>query len=200
LLGGYCGGGNIAFEVAQQLRAKGEEIALLALFDTMNWSEIKMPSMWGRSYYAVERLVFHAANFLGLDTKGKVSFFLEKLKVLRSRIPVWWGMTLARFDKNSHQATSESRVLGQIWQAIDIACQTYVPQPFPGVVTDFRPLKQYRAFNKPEARWDRLALQGQEVVVLPVYPAGMLLDPFVKHLAVALRRAIDGVIHRCEIP
>jgi hypothetical protein len=64
------------------------------------------------------------------------------------------------------------------------------------VVTDFRPLKQYRAFDKPDTKWDRLALQGQTVVVLPVYPAGMLLEPFVKHLAVALRKAIDGAIRK----
>jgi hypothetical protein len=29
-----------------------------------------------------------------------------------------------------------------------------------------------------------------------VYPAGMLLDPFVKHLAVALRKAIDGATRK----
>ena len=86
-------------------------------------------------------------------------------------------------------------MLGQVWKANDLACQKYVPQPFPGVVTDFRPLKQYRAFDKPDAKWDRLALRGQEVVVLPVYPAGMLLDPFVKHLALALSKAIDGAMH-----
>ena len=35
-LGGYCLGGVIAFETAQQLRATGEEVALLVLFDTHN--------------------------------------------------------------------------------------------------------------------------------------------------------------------
>jgi phthiocerol/phenolphthiocerol synthesis type-I polyketide synthase E len=198
LLGGYCGGGLIAYEVAQQLRAEGEEIALLALFDAMNFSKIQKLSTWDRSYYSGERLVFHAANFLRLDFEGKVSFFRGKMRALRSRVPIWWGMMLAKFDKNSQQATSGSRVLGNIWRANDLACQMYVPQPFPGVVTDFRPLKQYQAFDKPEAKWDRLALQGQAVVVLPVYPAGMLLDPFVKHLAVALRRAIDGAICKNE--
>jgi amino acid adenylation domain-containing protein len=35
LLGGECTGGMIAFEMAQQLRAQGEEVALLALLDTL---------------------------------------------------------------------------------------------------------------------------------------------------------------------
>lgn len=193
-LGGYCGGGLIAFEVAQQLRSEGEQIALLALFDTMNPSKIAPPSIWSRSYYHCERLFFHAANFMRLDFAGKLRFFQEKMKVLRSRLPVWWGMIIAKLQKEAPQSASGPRVLGQIWKANDLACQKYVPQPFPGVVTDFRPLKQYRAFDKPDAKWDRLALRGQEVVVLPVYPAGMLLDPFVKHLALALHKAIDGAM------
>ena len=91
-LGGYCGGGLIAFEVAQQLRNEGEEIALLAMFDTMNPAKIEPRSIWGRSYYYCERLFFHAANFMRLDFAGKVMFFREKMNVLRSRLPVWWGM------------------------------------------------------------------------------------------------------------
>jgi len=196
LVGGYCGGGLIAYEVAQQLRSEGEEIALLALFDTLNFSKIQLPSMWSRTYYGAEKLAFHAANFWRLDFEGKVRFLREKMKALRNRLPVWWGMLLAKLDKNSGETTSESRVLGQIWQANDLACHRYVPLPYPGVVTDFRPLRQYRMFDKPEARWDRLALEGQSVVALPVYPAGMLLEPFVKHLAVALRKTIDSAIRK----
>ena len=197
-LGGYCGGGLIAFEVAQQLQREGKKVALLAMFDTMNFSKIQLPSKWDRGYYAGERLAFHAANFLRLDFSGKARFFNEKIRVLRNRLPVWWGMMLTRFDRHSRDTSSESRVLSQIWESNDIACREYVPQPFEGTVTDFRPLKQYRAFDKPEAKWDSLALRGQEVIVLPVYPAGMLLDPFVKHLAASLRAAIDNAIRRVD--
>jgi len=193
MVGGYCGGGLVAYEVAQQLRSAGEEIALLALFDTMNPCKIQPPSMASRTYYDLERLWFHAANFMRLDFEGKSSFFQEKMHALKSRLPVWWGMILAKSGKKSEQV-SGPRVLGQIWQANDLACQNYVPQPFPGVLTDFRPLKQYRSLDKPDAKWEHLALQGQNIVVLPVYPAGMLLEPFVKHLAVALKKAIDGTI------
>ena len=34
MLGGYSGGGLVAFEMAQQLTAAGEKIALLVMFDT----------------------------------------------------------------------------------------------------------------------------------------------------------------------
>ncbi len=197
-LGGYCGGGTIAFEVAQQLRAAGEQIALLALFDTSNWSKVYPPSFWGRIFHVGQRIVFHAANFLRLGSDDKGKFFLEKVQVLRSRIPVWQGILLAKFHKHLTTATSESRLLGQIWQANDRACVEYIARPYPGKVTDFRPIKQYRMLDQPGVKWDQLAQGGQDIVILPVYPAGMLVEPFVKHLAVALKRSIDDAIRRYE--
>jgi phthiocerol/phenolphthiocerol synthesis type-I polyketide synthase E len=192
LLGGYCMGGTIAYEMAQQLRAKGEQVALLALFDTVNWYKVPFPSIWGKGYHAGQRLLFHAANFFNLDSAGKAKFFWEKVKVFRTRIPVWRGKLLSKFVKEAH--TAKSRVLGQIWALNDLAAIRYAPQPYPGVITDFRPVKQYRMGNKAELKWDRLAEGGQEIVVLPVYPAGMLVEPFVKHLAIALRKSIDAAI------
>jgi hypothetical protein len=42
-----------------------------------------------------------------------------------------------------------------------------------------------------------MAQGGEQIVVLPVYPAGMLLEPFVKHLAVALEKSIQDAIREC---
>lgn len=191
LLGGYCMGGTIAFEMAQKLRAQGERVALLALFDTMDWSKIKTPSPWSKLGFWIQRLRFHAANFWLLDTAGKAKFVSEKIQALRSRLPVWRGMLLTTVGGGSDSASNESRLLGQIWRANDRAALSYRPEPYAGWITDFRPMKQYRMYDKPDAKWDQLAQGGQEVVVLPVYPAGMLVEPFVQRLAVALRKAID---------
>jgi len=198
LIGGYCMGGTLAYEVARQLRAAGEEISLLALFDTMDWHKIGALSFWQKLYQGSERLVFHAANFFRLDSKGKREFFGEKVEALRNRLPVWRGMLLAKFKKSESGGTSESVALGKIWQVNDEACIVYKPQPFPGVVTDFRPMKQYRLFDRPDVKWNLLAQGGEHVVVLPVYPAGMLVEPFVAHLAAALRKSIDASIHNAN--
>jgi phthiocerol/phenolphthiocerol synthesis type-I polyketide synthase E len=196
-LAGYCMGGTVAFEVAQQLRAQGERVALLALFDTMDWSKIPLPSFLGKGYQSFQRLGFHVANFFRLDGRGKAQFFREKAKTLRSRIPVWRGMLLSEFDGHPHTATSESMVLAKIWQTNDRACINYLPRAYSGSIIDFRPLKQYRAFDKPDAKWEKLAEGGLQVVVLPTYPAGMLVEPFVKHLADALEKSIDEAIRTC---
>jgi thioesterase domain-containing protein/aryl carrier-like protein len=196
-LGGYCGGGTIAYEVAQQLQADGEQVALLALFDTMNWSKIPT-TLWNKGSYSCQRLVFHAASFLSLNRRDQSRFLREKMEILRGRIPVWRGMLLAKFSKHRSSAASLSLLLARIWQTNDRACFQYVPKPCAGAVTDFRPLTQYRIFSKPDLKWDRLARGGQEVVVLPINPASMLVEPFVGHLADALRRSMDAAIERHE--
>lgn len=192
-VGGYCGGGTIAFEVAQQLRAAGESVALVALFDTMNWSQIPITT-WNKISYGYQRLIFHTASFLSLSWSEKTQFFHEKRDVLRNRIPVWRGMLSARFNRRLNSRKSQARLLGEIWQTNDLACWNYVPRLYPGKLTDFRPTKQYRIFNQPSLKWEALAQGGQDVIILPVYPASMLLEPFVKHLAEALKTSIDKAI------
>lgn len=197
-LGGYCGGGTIAYEAAQQLRSMGEEVGLLALFDTLNWSKFKDISFWSRAYHGWQRLVFHAANVLSLDSAGRRKFFSAKATLFRNRIPVWKGILMARFRKVSADRDLKSRLMGEVWETNDRATLNYIPQPYPGKVTDFRPKKQYRMLTKPGSKWENLAQGGEDVIVLPVYPAGMLVEPFVKHLAAALRKCMDEAIRRCE--
>jgi thioesterase domain-containing protein len=161
-IAGYCMGGTVAFEVAQQLHELGEPIALLALFDTMNWHKIPL-TFWNLSSHTSQRLFFHAGSFLSLDSRGKAEFLREKWAILRSRIPVWRGSLLSRFGKHSSNTASDALILGQIWQANDRASWAYLPKFFPGVVTDIRPAKQYRIFSKPDLKWDhRVARTGRD--------------------------------------
>jgi len=191
-IAGYCMGGTVAFEVAQQLCQQSETVALLALFDTMNWRTIPLTT-WTKLSHATQQLFFHAGSFLSLNSEGKTKFFRGKVRELKNRIPVWQGLLLSRF-KGSRNSVSDSMVLGRIWQANDHASWNYIAKPYPGKITDIRPAKQYRVFSRPESKWDRLAQGGQEVIVLPVNPASMLVEPFVEHLAVAVRRSIDSAM------
>ncbi|MGH9431376.1 MAG: alpha/beta fold hydrolase, partial [Terriglobia bacterium] len=197
-LGGYCMGGTIALEMAQQLNAQNEEVALLALFDTLNWSNLSPGSPWKKAVYQVQRLVFHVQNFLLLSFKDRVRFLRAKLDVTRHRSSVWRGMLFGRLtNERSHQ--TESSQLARIWKTNDRASLDYVARPYPGMITDFRPMKQYARYKEGGLHWDELALDGQEIVTLPVYPAGMLLEPFVRDLAAALRMSIEKAAHVASV-
>jgi phthiocerol/phenolphthiocerol synthesis type-I polyketide synthase E len=192
-LGGYCMGGTVAYEVAQQLAASGERVALLALFDTMNWHKVPL-NICTKGFRAVQQGIFHLSGFLSLDSSGRAKFLHEKIAVARGRMPVWRGAVLSWFGKKPSDANSNDLLLANIWKINDHACWDYVPKPYPGKVTDFRPMKQYWIFDKPDLKWDGLAQAGQETVILPVYPASMLVEPFVSTLATALRKQIDAAI------
>ena len=195
-IAGYCMGGTVAFEVAQQLRELGEPIGFLAMFDTMNWHKIPL-TFWAKTSHASQRLLFHTASFLSLDSTAKGTFLREKFAVLKSRIPAWRGMLLSRISRRTPSVVSNSLILGRIWQANDRASWAYLPKPYLGAITDIRPARQYRIFSEPDLKWDRLTRE-QEVIVLPVYPGTMLVEPFVEHLASALRRSMDAAIQRWE--
>jgi phthiocerol/phenolphthiocerol synthesis type-I polyketide synthase E len=195
-IAGYCMGGTVAFEVAQQLRELGEPIGFLAMFDTMNWHKIPL-TFWAKTSHASQRLLFHTASFLSLDSTAKGTFLREKFAVVKSRIPAWRGMLLSRISRRTRSVVSNSLILGRIWQANDRASWAYLPKPYPGAITDIRPARQYRIFSEPDLKWDRLTRE-QEVIVLPVYPGTMLVEPFVEHLAGALRRSMDAAIQRWE--
>ncbi len=192
-IAGYCMGGTVAYEVAQQLCQRGETVALLALFDTMNWHAIPLTA-WSKISHARQQLFFHAASFLSLDSEGKTKFLKEKFRELKNRIPVWRGMLLSKFSQRSRDSVSDSLLLARIWQMNDRASWNYVAKPYPGKITDIRPARQYRIFSKPGSKWEQLAQGGQEVIVLPVNPATMLVEPFVEQLAVAVRKSIDSAM------
>jgi hypothetical protein len=49
-------------------------------------------------------------------------------------------------------------------------------------------------FDRPDVKWNELARGGQQVITLPVLPAGMLIEPFVRQLAAALRNVMDSAM------
>jgi thioesterase domain-containing protein len=184
-LGGYCMGGTVALEMAQRLTAQGEEVALLALFDTVNWAKIRRNVLYDKIVYQMQRVAFHCLNFGLLDFAQKAEFIQEKLRVLWNRSSVWRGWLERKIGSDS-----EFSVLAKIWDVNDRAILSYVPKAYPGTITDFRPLRQYSQYLGKPMDWTGLAKQ-HEIVTLRVYPAGMLLEPFVRDLAEALRDAIE---------
>lgn len=191
-VGGYCSGGTIAYEAARQLKALGEEVALVAMFDTFNWNKLPSLNFWQKTTMAFERVVFHVLNFVPLDGSEKTAFLKEKFQALGNRLPVWRAMLVDKFAGSAGDKKFESSLLGRIWTLNDQAAANYVPKPYAGTITDFRPRSRYRIFKRDDLKFDQLALEGQSIVELPIYPAGMLVQPFVRILADALRKSIDS--------
>jgi thioesterase domain-containing protein/malonyl CoA-acyl carrier protein transacylase len=186
-LAGYCMGGTVALEMAQQLYAQGQEVALLVLMETYNFSN--MPnSLVDKVYYRIQQIEFHWRNLLLSDRK--MTFIQEKAKVAWSRKDVWFGAISSKLGLDFRLGNGQHSAISDIWEANDRAARNYVPKVYPGRITQFLPIKHYACFDGPELGWDKLATGGLETYELPVYPRGMLVEPFVELLGEKLKVCI----------
>ncbi len=190
-LSGYCMGGTVALEMAQQLYAQGKEVALLVLMETYNFSS-EPRALLNRVHYRVQQIEFHLRNLLLSDRKR--IFLKEKAKVAWSRKDVLFGAISSRLGLNSSLVNGHYSALADVWTACDRAAANYVPKVYPGRITQFRPFKPYASFAGPALGWDNLADGGLETYDLPIYPRGMLVEPFVALLSGKLRDCIQRAL------
>ena len=101
----------------------------------------------------------------------------------------------AQYIANSRDHIGEAQHLYELWKNNDRAAKNYVPKTYPGRIIHFRPIKEYAKVDTPKARWEKIAAGGVETHRLPVYPAGMLLEPFVKILAEKLNDSLERLNH-----
>ena len=103
MLGGYCLGGTLAFEMAQQLIEAGETIGLVALIETYNLRAMRWPLPLPQRL--INRFVinpyFHLQNLAAAEGEGKRTFFMEKLRVEIARVK-----DSARFGSGSTSASA----------------------------------------------------------------------------------------------
>lgn len=167
-LAGYCMGGTIALEMAQQLLARGHGMGLLALLDTYNWG--RMHTSWPEVlFFNLQKYWFGLRHFLLLCPD-------DKLKFLRRRYEELW---------NEHSDISELNRR---------AALRYVPKVYPGRILHVLPSQQYARYRKPEMSLNGLAANGVQEFWLRGYPAQIFEEPLVRDLAVKLRHSIDEVV------
>jgi thioesterase domain-containing protein len=194
-LGGACTGGILAYEMAQQLVGAGEEVGILAMFDTFAHSHLKSLS---RSEFrrfklasAGERLRYHAGNlFL---RRGRIVYVRRKSKTLVRRFrKLLWGLRQKAFTRLKRPLPrSFQRVEDYTMQAI----VRYLPRPYPGRITLFPPsLRSVGEFPDPEQGWGSLALGGVEVHDVTGDHLTMLSEPYVAVVA----QKLTECIHRSQ--
>ena len=179
-LGGYCLGGTVAYEMAQRLTSEGEQVALVAMLDTYNFSRALKSSFLG---FILQKLRFHIGNFMGLRPKHMMQYIKEKYRVARDGEFANLFTSRPGFEvEGAARATSgaEANV-----QAInDTAAEVYVPKPYAGTITLFKPRINYKFYPDPNMGWGDLA--KLDIIEFSFNPHAMLLDPYVEKLAHSL--------------
>jgi len=195
-LGGACTGGIVASEVARQLLAQGEEIGLLAMFDTFAHSHFRSLSKadlreFKRKKFR-DRVRYHGTNiFL---RRGRIAYLRKKFTTIRRRISTRiWGLLFAQYTRLKLPLPSALRKVEE-YQLL--AIKNYEIQPYPGRVTLFPPgTKSIGEYEDREQGWGSLARGGVEIHDVQGDHLSMLREPHVKvvagELALCLRRAYE---------
>jgi thioesterase domain-containing protein/acyl carrier protein len=180
LLGGFCTGGVVAFEMSQQLQAQGQKVALLALLHT------RYPV--GTNF--LTRCVASAINRY-LNLYGRI---LKNLRNLRKIRPSEQATYL--FKKVT--SVRERDVFTEQRKAILQALQSYTPQAYSGRIIHFLATEEpelpfYDGLNWGEdpQRWSELATGGLTVHPFPAEHRAMMREPFISVLSEQLRTYLD---------
>ena len=184
-LAGYCLGGTIAYEIARQLRSEGEEIGVLALLDThANWSQESFSELAVRAY---QRVAFHVKNAYMSGTTGIGKFVAEKLREASRRMNRRWEVLRSHIGYRLGWRNAEPVFL--LEGIYDRASEAYIPKPLDVHLILFKPKQSYAGNVDKFFGWQRYA-QDITLIELPVYPAGMLIEPFVANLASHIERQL----------
>ncbi len=188
-IGGYCLGGTVAYEMAQILRREGQDVPLVAMLDTYNYSLALKVSF--RSFL-MEKAKFHLANLARLRSSDMISYVKEKIRLgLGGELAnLKTSMPGSAQEDGVSRATSGAEA--KVQTINDYAAEHYDPTPYEGVVTLFKPRFNYKFYPDPNMGWADVALGGLDIVEVAVNPHSMLLEPYVKVLAAQLKERIAG--------
>jgi len=196
-LGGSSFGGLVAFEMAQQLTKAGEEIGILALFDTYGpgYGARRRQSSGGWWGMLKIRAGMHVGNLQLLRGRERKEYLREKSMRLRRRLKRFSSRLIKRYLKANVVDEQRKTIPEAFWHVQDIgrhAQQNYRPQqPYPGVVSLFRATYGPKEMLEDEVNgWTKWVSGTINVRAVPGHHGAIVREPRVRVLAKELNAAL----------
>ncbi|QBD77241.1 amino acid adenylation domain-containing protein [Ktedonosporobacter rubrisoli] len=201
LLGGYSFGGHVAYEMAQQLRRAGQDIAFLGIFDTAtpaimrdlphddasNIMTVVLEVLRDVPRKSAGELYSHLQN---LAPDAQYAFALAEIQKAGIELP----------DPAAQWLRQQAHILKTRMQAI----HAYYPVSYPGTLTLFRSteMEEFGDFNldlllKPDRGWNELSAKV-EIYMFSGYHDTILLEPCVRKLAAQLGQCLHNAQLACR--
>jgi len=191
LLGGFCMGGVIALEMAQQLAKKGERPNLVAMIETYNPRALKIrQNICFRSAFAVRNGYCHIVNWVLAHPRERVRYFVEKLLLEKARMKALFRLGLVRAGKAFGLNVGREYAHLEIGAINDRAYFAYDPHPYKGKLTVFRPKYDLLKWKRRDCGWSEIASEGVDIHVINTAAHGLLVHPFVSELSAEVLKAI----------
>jgi thioesterase domain-containing protein len=193
-LGGFCLGGQVAYEMAQQLKRDDQDVALLVMIDTYNFNGVPLRLSFREGVIqAREKIEFHSANLFGLGLKGQISYLRKKVQGACEREVERIFVRASNLLKLTPLGSGRRKFEVFLEHLNEEAHFAYVPRPYAGRVTIFKPRKNYSHLRDAQMGWGAVIHGGLRIEELPVRPGGLFVEPYVQVLAEKLRACIDEV-------
>lgn len=187
-LGGFCAGGIVAYEMAQQLHRQGQEVALLVLMDTGFQNDILVP--------AKEFWEMRWRNFLKISLLEKIKRTAQKPKKYFETIRDIFKLLQCRFYlKKNYQLPPDLRKFYLYYNNMMAhveAVECYRPQPISYPVT----LINTTVFDKTRLSdykqlWSQLALKQIDYHIIEGVHNLVFEEPEVQQIALKLQACLD---------
>jgi len=191
-LAGASFGGLVAYEMANQLQARGAKIGLLALFDTVNLAFYRSLPFPRSIRYQWTQFFLRLSHYA--ECLWDASPLAQKLNLLVTPLQTrgnqfLWRTGYALFRSMGYPIPA---CLQDHLKLFAFAAKRYHPRPYSGRVTLFRAAKHDSQYGSdPKLGWAEVAKEGVDVHEVPGDHISILDDPGVGVLAEKLRSCID---------
>ena len=190
LLGGYCFGGNVAYEIARQLEAQGETVALVALLDSAPANAGYETVPWWRPDFSW-RFALNACawlkDFAVLKSSDRRTFVLRKLRAIGRKLKRRWrgdstGPVVDLEEVIDPYQFPENEL--KLWQIHLQELVEHVEGPYSGPVVLLRTRGQPLFCSlERDFCWGRLVRGSLAVKIIPGSHENIFMEPNVRSLA-----------------
>ncbi len=198
LLGGHSFGARVAFEMTRQLQEQGENVALLAVFDTpaplfdpepenTKWDDAQwlteIAAIMGRAMGKKLALAYEALR--SLEIEKQVQMFFEQLKrheILPGEAEIEQVQCIIKIFKANMGARYVPKSIAPTRIALFKACDVHL---------DDRETEEIpEILRNPEWGWERFAAGPVDIYEIPGDHISMVLEPHARPLAEGLKASI----------
>ena len=199
-IAGHSLGGVVAFEMAQQLRQAGQDVALLTLIDPPPPGTFELGSAIDTLDSKVQQ---HAANLVGKTSGETTQYFLSWFRAqLHARAVRPYKQLVCAIYHLCKRSLPAGLKQFYIYEVIyrkvyPDAIRNYQPTAYPGRAVFLFPEAQFR--ESESAFWQEICPAGLEMCGTPGDHLTMLLEPNVRHLVDTMKRCLAAASDR-DVP
>ena len=180
---GYSFGGTVVLEMAHQLRAAGEEVALVGMIDAKSKDyEVQLARLTPVQAKVNRRVNRFFGNTENLTWAARLKYVYEKVSTRAIRFAC-----MAAASLHIKQVPAFMR---SAYDINYVAVQNYTLRPYDGSLVLFRASYQGEEEGEYDLGWSAIFKQGVEVHDLPGDHERIFLEPNIDTLANSLRDAL----------